>query len=260
MWRKKERIPSDLQGVDQRLRSERPQATPLELDEIKRTAMSRADASAPRSSFARRFVVAGLTVGLVAAGTGGVIAAGSNGGYGHNHNAAGSQYSSTVTTTTTVTQTINNTTSINIGSINNSPCTVVAPITGTFTCNIGTSGTVTVTSTVSSAVATSSTTGAGGAGGNGGVLGSQEKVKKTTAHSSRVFTIHPNFSKKYRLATEEVTINGKAYKFFLHGRSAITISFKGVACTGTTQHVKITAVTTKGKVLTESRTYKLCVS
>jgi len=258
MWRKKERTPSNLQGVDQRLRAERPQATPLELDQIKRTAMSRADASAPRSSFARRFVVAGLTVGLVAAGTGGVIAAGSNGGYGHNHNAAGSQYSSTVTTTTTVTQTINNTTSINIGSINNSPCTVVAPITGTFTCNIGTSGTVTVTASATSAVQVATLTSS--TSGNGGVLGSTEKVKTKARTSSRELTIHPRFSKRYRLATETVTINGKAYKFFLHGRTAITVSFKGDACSTTTQHVKITAVTTKGKVLTERRTYKLCIS
>jgi hypothetical protein len=65
----------ELERIARRLRAERPQVDPLELDRIKTSAISHAMANSGHSS-PRRFAVAGLVVGLMAAGTGGVIAAG----------------------------------------------------------------------------------------------------------------------------------------------------------------------------------------
>lgn len=79
----------ELAQVSERLRSQRPQLDPLRLDEIKTAAMSRARRGGG-SVARRRLAVAGLTVGLMAAGTGGVIAAG---GASHTTgNAASAQY------------------------------------------------------------------------------------------------------------------------------------------------------------------------
>ena len=78
-----------LERISQRLRSERPQLDPLRLDEIKTTAMSRAQRGG-RTAMRRRLAVAALTLGLMAAGTGGVIAAG--GASQSSGNAATAQY------------------------------------------------------------------------------------------------------------------------------------------------------------------------
>jgi hypothetical protein len=93
MPRKHDAHKDELEGVAQRLRSERPEASPLEMDQIKTSAMSRAQAGARRGGAnARRFAVAGLTVGLMAAGTGGVLASVGSGGA--SSNAATAQYGS----------------------------------------------------------------------------------------------------------------------------------------------------------------------
>src|SRR5271170_1449767 len=81
MRRKNDAHKEELEGVAQRLRNERPEASPLQLDQIKMSAMSRAKAGTPRhKAGARRLATVGLTIGLLAAGTGGVIAGGSKGG------------------------------------------------------------------------------------------------------------------------------------------------------------------------------------
>ena len=88
-------LPDELQDVARRLREERREATPLELDRIKTTAMSRARAKsfAPRGGLRSRLVIALTTVALVGGATGGVIAAGNSGkSNGKNDNAAQSQY------------------------------------------------------------------------------------------------------------------------------------------------------------------------
>jgi hypothetical protein len=65
----------EVEGVAQRLRKERPEASPLELDRIKTAAMSRAKVGTRGSrAGARRLAVVGLAVGLLTATTGGVIA------------------------------------------------------------------------------------------------------------------------------------------------------------------------------------------
>jgi hypothetical protein len=109
MPRKHDAHKDDLEGVAQRLRSERPVASPLDLDRIKTTAMSRAkSATGGGRAGTRRLAVASLTVGLLAAGTGGVIA-----GVGSSHssgNAAIAQYGGNCDT--------NNGNGTNIGSGN----------------------------------------------------------------------------------------------------------------------------------------------
>src|SRR4051812_4181105 len=86
-------LPDELRDVARRLREERREATPLELDRIKMTAMSRARArsSAPRGRVRTRVVVALTSLALVGGATGGVIAAG-NGGKSKDDNAAKKQY------------------------------------------------------------------------------------------------------------------------------------------------------------------------
>lgn len=76
MRRKNHPHKDEVDSIAQRLRSERPEVSPLELDRVKTTAMSRARAASGRSGARRRLAVAGLTIGLMAAGTGGVIAGG----------------------------------------------------------------------------------------------------------------------------------------------------------------------------------------
>ena len=81
MPRKEDAHTDELEGVAQRLRDERPQASPLDLDRIKTTAMARAKSGAKGGrTGARRLAVAGLTVGLLVATTGGVLAG--EGGHG----------------------------------------------------------------------------------------------------------------------------------------------------------------------------------
>jgi hypothetical protein len=93
--RRKRDAPTDrFDDVARRLREERPEASPLELDRIKTSAMSRAKV-ARGSVGIRRLAVSALTVGLLAAGTGGVIAG--VGAAHHSGNAAIAQYGSECT-------------------------------------------------------------------------------------------------------------------------------------------------------------------
>jgi len=84
------RLPADLAEVAERLRSNRVDATALDLDRIKTRAMAGA-ASSRRKGFPlkSRGIATVLTVALMAAGTGGVIA---GNGHGNGGNASNSQY------------------------------------------------------------------------------------------------------------------------------------------------------------------------
>jgi hypothetical protein len=92
MRRKNQPRKDEKDSIAERLRSERPEASPLELDRVKTTAMSRARTASGRIGSRRRFAVAGLTIGLMAAGTGGVIAGGATST--NPSNAATAQYGS----------------------------------------------------------------------------------------------------------------------------------------------------------------------
>jgi hypothetical protein len=87
-------LPEDLWDVVHRLREERTAPSAWELDELKLRAMTRARARSSRTkgrlTMKSRALVALITVGLMAGGTGGVIAAG--GGNGNGNDAANAQY------------------------------------------------------------------------------------------------------------------------------------------------------------------------
>lgn len=94
MRRKRDAHTDRFDDVTRRLRAERPEASPLELDRVKTSAMSHAKVA--HGGFgARRLAVSALTVGLLAAGTGGVIAG--VGAAHHSGNAAIAQYGSECT-------------------------------------------------------------------------------------------------------------------------------------------------------------------
>ena len=87
-----EGLPDDLRRVEERLRRERAEASALDLDRIKTRAVANA-ASSPRTkgfTVKSRSIATMLTVALMAAGTGGVIAGGGHGD--HNQSASKSQY------------------------------------------------------------------------------------------------------------------------------------------------------------------------
>src|SRR5690349_17798225 len=99
-------LPDEFGDVAARLEAEREQATPLELDQIKLRAMSRAQrrASSPRvrgAHMRRTLVVAIATFSLMVGGTGAVIAGGDSKSDGNNgkgndnkdNNAGKKQYS-----------------------------------------------------------------------------------------------------------------------------------------------------------------------
>jgi uncharacterized membrane protein len=81
MKRYDENLPGDLNEVAERLRTEKVEASALDLDRIKTRAMAQATTSRPKGfALKSRSIAALLTVALMAAGTGGVLAAGSSGG------------------------------------------------------------------------------------------------------------------------------------------------------------------------------------
>lgn len=86
-----EQLPADLDATARRLRHQREDPTDLEVDQLKQRIMARAATSRPKGMSMRSRVIAVLVgVGLVAGGTGGVLAAGGPGTGGNN--ASNSQY------------------------------------------------------------------------------------------------------------------------------------------------------------------------
>ena len=84
------RLPADLEQVADRLRAERREATPLELDQIKMRVLARSARPSSSRSLRRRLLIPVVALSLMAGATGGVIA-GTNNGKG-NDSAAKSQY------------------------------------------------------------------------------------------------------------------------------------------------------------------------
>lgn len=90
IWRE-EPLSDDLQEIADRLRANRRDPTPLELDRLKVSARSRASsAPAKEPVLGSRLLALVLTGGLLIGGTGGVLAA--SGGNGSKESAAESQY------------------------------------------------------------------------------------------------------------------------------------------------------------------------
>jgi hypothetical protein len=82
-----DRVPPELEGVEQRLREFRPEVSALELDQMKQRVRARAFASRPKGSPLRSRLIAVLaTGGLLVGGTGGVLAESHDGNGGDRHN------------------------------------------------------------------------------------------------------------------------------------------------------------------------------
>jgi hypothetical protein len=316
MPRKHDAHRDELEGVAQRLRSERPQASPLELDRIKTTAMSRAQAGARRGgASARRFAITGLTVGLMAAGTGGVLASvGSDGTHG---NAATAQYGSGCDTNNGNGNSTgsnngngngngNGKTSFasylgqgdkgkgkgskgsgggNNGSNNNSSNNGNENGNGNgnengnesndgnnnFNCNENSFNETNITETNNSTntnsttnnitntyYATTVTVSASPTTAAGSVQAAT--TGKKTSTSSRDIKIHIKIPAKSKLRKVTLKVNGKVVSVLKGKKASANIKLTNLPCStgtaGTT--VTITAVTSSGKVITQSHTYHLC--
>ncbi len=246
MPRKDDAHKDELEGVAQRLRDERPQASPLDLDRIKTTAMSRAKSAGKGRAGARRLAVAGLTVGLLVATTGGVLAGegghGKKGGNGGG-NAANAQYGGECN--------IQNG-SGNVGDNNgqgaeNNACNENTFITETITENNSSTTNNNITNNYNS----STVTVAGPA--NSGVLAATTTKKAKT--SSKHIKIHVNVPNRSKLRKVTLKVNGKIVSVLKGKKASKNITLVSLPCSAT---VTITAVTASGKTVTQTHTYNLC--
>jgi hypothetical protein len=246
MPRKHDAHKDELEGVAQRLRDERPQASPLDLDRIKTTAMARAKAGAGRGrAGTRRLAVAGLTVGLLVATTGGVLAGesghGKNKGGSGSGNAANAQYGGECN--------ISNGNG-NIGDKNGAGAENNACNENTFITETN-SSTNNTTNNVTNNYSSSTVTVAGPA--NSGVLGATTTKKATT--SNKHVKIHINVPNKSKLRKVTLKVNGKIVSVLKGKKASKNVTLVSLPCSA---KVTITAVTASGKTVTQSHTYNLC--
>ena len=82
----------NLSPIEDRLRRSRAELTPIELDEVKRTALSRAGTGRLRMNLRSKLVTGLLVTGLVGSGGGAVIAASGGNGKSQGQGADRSQY------------------------------------------------------------------------------------------------------------------------------------------------------------------------
>lgn len=236
MRRKKDPRLDDMEGIAQRLRCERPQATPLELDRIRASAIARARAvAAPTRVGARRLAVAGVTLGVLAASTGGVLAAG--GGSPSPGNAAVAQYG-------------NNCNANNTGDHNSYNCnensfntTNVTNITNNTVNNYGSSNVTNNYTTVTSPSPSS------------GVLGTSAS-KPTT--SDRKIKIHVDVPRGAKVSRVTVKVNGKRLKTVRGKRASGNVELENLPCGNGTTTVVVTVTLTDGKTVSARHTYHLC--
>ncbi|HWX86756.1 MAG TPA: hypothetical protein VNX67_01135 [Solirubrobacteraceae bacterium] len=241
MARKHDAHRDELEGVAQRLRDERPQASPLDLDRIKTTAMARAKAGSGHGrAGARRLAVAGLTVGLLVATTGGVLA-GESGGHkgkgGGSGNAANAQYGGEC--------------NINNGNANNGDNNGQGAENNACNENIFITETNNSTTTITNNYNSSTVTVAGPA--NSGVLGATTTKKAKT--SSKHIKIHINLPRRSKLRKVTLRVNGKIVSVLKGKKASKNITLVSLPCSAT---VTITAVTASGKTVTQTHTYNLC--
>ncbi|HLY49003.1 MAG TPA: hypothetical protein VKR21_07390 [Solirubrobacteraceae bacterium] len=84
-------LPQDLEAVAGRLRAQRIQPDPLQLDQVKQRVMARSAPDRGRLAFMRSRIASLLTVAALLGGTGGAIAVANQGGT-PNHGAASGEY------------------------------------------------------------------------------------------------------------------------------------------------------------------------
>jgi hypothetical protein len=249
MRRKNDAHKEELEGVAQRLRNERPEASPLQLDQIKTSAMSRAKAGTRRhKAGARRLATAGLTIGLLAAGTGGVIA-GESGGHGHgggSTSASSTQYGGECN----ITNGSGNVGNENGAGANNNACNE-----NTFITEENTITTTNTTITNNSSTNTSPVTVDVVPAPSSGV-----EAAKTTkpALSLRDIKIHLNLSRKTHLRRVTLKLDGKTFKVLKGKAASKNIKLTNLPCSSGATTITVVAVTSSGKTVTESHTFHLC--
>jgi hypothetical protein len=253
MRRKNDADKEELEGVAQRLRNERPEASPLQLDQIKTSAMSRAKAGTRRhGAGARRLATAGLTIGLLAAGTGGVIAGQSGGdhhGSGGGTSASNTQYGGECN--------INNGNG-NVGDKNGAGAENNACNTNTYINEENNSTTTIYYTTTNSGGGTTNnsyTTVSATPAATGGVL-----AAKTTkpALSLRDIKIHLNVSRKTHLKKVTLKLDGKTFKVLKGKAASKNINLTNLPCSNGATTITVVAVTSNGKTVTQSHTFHLC--
>jgi len=298
MLRKNDAHKDDLEGVAQRLRDERPEASPLELDRIKTTAMSRARGSKVGRAGTRRFAVGALTLGMLAAGTGGVLA----GQHGHgNGNAASAQYSSCDTGNNDGTtgsgdnngsngfncnnnsgnndgntigsnnggNTINNsggnnnTTGSNNGNTtgsNNGNTTTTNTDSNNTTTTSG--GTVTTTTTTNNSTSYVTITYAAPPAAPAAIPAASgvlaSKTSSTASVSKRHISAHFFAAHGKKLKKLSVTVDGKVVKTLSGNSTTVNLDFVGFPCSPEKEVVVLKGVLANGKHVTETRHFNLC--
>jgi hypothetical protein len=253
----------EMQGVAKRLRDERPEASPLELDRIKTTAMSRAKSGTRGRVGSRRLAVAGLTAGLLVATTGGVLA----GGDGQSHgNASITQYGNNCIAGNNNTGNGgdsngnggngNGNGGGNGGSFNGNGS-------GNFNCNEDSFNTeitnITTINTTSGGAITNnyySTTVSATPAASTGVLGS----KTSKGVSSGSIKIHIKVPRGLKLRKVSVKVNGKGVKTLYGKKASANIQLVNLPCSTSATTVTITVKLSNGKTVTSTHQYKVCAS
>jgi hypothetical protein len=248
MRRKHDADTDGMEGVAKRLREERPEASPLELDQIKTSAMSRAKSGAGGRVGTRRLAVAGLTVGLLLATTGGVLAGKGDHGHGHGNkggneggNAANAQYGGECN--------IGNGNG-NVGNKNGAGAENNACNENIFITNNNNSGGTTINNYYTTVSATPAAT--------GGVQGSTTTKKAKT--SSRHIKIHVKVPHGLKLRRVTVKVNGKSVKTLVGKKASANIELVNLPCSTGKTTVVITVKLSNGKTVTSSHKYELCTS
>jgi hypothetical protein len=231
---------SELEGVAQRLRKERPEPTPLELDRVKTTAMSRAKTAARGSAGTRRLALAGLTVSLMAATTGGVIA--SQGPGRSSANAAVAQYGNNCGNGNGNGNSGNGNGNGNNGNGNNGN----GNGNGNYNCNENSFNVTNVTNNNYTTV---------NAAPSGGVRGSKTKKAAT---SKRHIKIHVNVPGGAKLRKVTVRVNGKHLRTITGKKASANVELVNLPCSKGTTTVEIVVTLSNGKTVTARHQYHLC--
>jgi len=288
--RRKNDAQHELEGVAQRLRKERPEASPLELDRIKTAAMSRARAGAGGRAGARRLAVLGLTVGLLSATTGGVLAGQGSGQ--SSGNAAVAQYGNNCDTN-------NNNGPIGSGNGNGNGngngsralASFIASPSGdgggdgggggngngngngnqngnesgngnnNYNCNENSFNKTETTITNNYAGATNVTnnyTIVTAAPPTGNVLASS--TSKKAAISSRRIKIHVRVPRGSKLRSLSVRVNGKRVKRLTGKQASANVELVDLPCSKGATKIEVSVTLTSGKTVTSTHSFHLCVA
>jgi hypothetical protein len=241
MRRKRREDMNDIDGVAERLRGERPEANPLELERIRTAALARARAGSGPGS--RRIAVLALTVGVLAATTGGVIA--SNGDGHSSGNAAVAQYGGNCDVNNNGDHNGNGN-SGNEGSNNgnnNGNCNENSFNTTINNYNAPPTTTINNYTTVNAAP-------------TNGVLGSKTTKKAT---STRHIRIHVKVPHGLKLRKVLVRVNGKHLKTIVGKQASANVELVNLPCSKGATTIEVSVTLSNGKTVTTRHTYHLCV-